>query len=434
MNIEDFEIEGTVLKKYKGSKWGMNVIIPSGITEIGENAFEKFENLKSVEFPNTLIKIGARAFEDCKHLESVNLPESITEIGDFAFCRCYKLKNINLPKNITQIGKGAFEDCVELEYINIPHNIREIKDSTFYGCSSLKYVPIDDAVSVIGKNAFNYCRALSIIRLPQSLTILEENAFCGCENLVNINIPYGVKKICKGAFEKCGFKNIDIPDTVQEIDDAFNLGNIETIFIRGQHTKISGNFFKYSGSVQNNVFWYYWHAHICIKCPLNSYAYQYAIENNIPCEPYSDIMQVEPVVWQTRLLINNDDGKNNSLGLTIGNYVKLAVIDDKLSVLTLDDKLITYMSNEKSREISLKIKNNYTYLSTIGNVLKDNQDKIYGIVLKIEEYPPMPECNQEDSLNDELYNEVDHMEALNSYMSDFPDDDAYENWSESNDF
>lgn len=421
MNIEYFEVEGTVLKKYNGDTWrnsdSSDVIVPSGITEIGESAFEKCKLMRSVEIPEGVETISEYAFYACENLKEVKLPKSIKQIKKQAFACCCSLEKIKLTENITEIGEYAFSDCLNLKNIFLPNKIEAIKNGTFSCCSSL-----------------------STIKLPQNLNEIEEYAFNCCESLSNVAIPYGVKKICNNAFAKCGFKSIEIPNTVQEIDDSFKFGKLEKIIIYGQETKISGSFSGNSGT----SYLYYgseggrrqfqWDSYICIKCPINSYAHQYAMENNIPCEPYSDIMQVEPVVWQAKLLMNKEDDIHNCLELTIGNHVKLAVIDDRLGVLTVDDKLITYMSNERSREISLKLQSNYTYISTIGNVLKDNQDMVIGIILKIEEYPPMPECNQKGSLDEEFYEEIDHMEALNSYMSDFPDDDAYENWSESNDF
>ena len=56
MNIEYFEVEGTVLKKYNGDTWrnsdSSDVIVPSGITEIGESAFAGCGKLKSVNIPD----------------------------------------------------------------------------------------------------------------------------------------------------------------------------------------------------------------------------------------------------------------------------------------------------------------------------------------------------------------------------------------------
>ena len=56
----DFEIENGVLKKYTGS--GGNVVIPDGVTTIGDYAFW-----------------------NCSSLASITLPDSVTTIGNWAF-------------------------------------------------------------------------------------------------------------------------------------------------------------------------------------------------------------------------------------------------------------------------------------------------------------------------------------------------------------
>ena len=48
-NASDFVIKDGVLKKYKGS--GRKVVIPDGVTEIGDNAFRACSRLSSVTIP-----------------------------------------------------------------------------------------------------------------------------------------------------------------------------------------------------------------------------------------------------------------------------------------------------------------------------------------------------------------------------------------------
>jgi hypothetical protein len=61
----DFEIyeDSGELHLYTGDE--TNVIVPEGVTSIGENAFQ-----------------------GCTHIESITLPEGITSIGQWAFSNC----------------------------------------------------------------------------------------------------------------------------------------------------------------------------------------------------------------------------------------------------------------------------------------------------------------------------------------------------------
>lgn len=78
----DFVIENGVLKKYNGP--GGDVVIPEGVTEIGERAFFGCRGLTRVTIPAGVIMIGDYAFYDCMGLTRVTISEGVTEIGDSA--------------------------------------------------------------------------------------------------------------------------------------------------------------------------------------------------------------------------------------------------------------------------------------------------------------------------------------------------------------
>ncbi|HRT82615.1 MAG TPA: leucine-rich repeat domain-containing protein, partial [Oscillospiraceae bacterium] len=105
---EDFEIDDGVLVKYNGP--GGHVVVPAGVTSIGELAFDNCSDLTSVELPNGITSIGDGAFAGCESLESISLPSSLTNIGEGAFAGCVSLQSISLPSGLTSIGEGAFRE------------------------------------------------------------------------------------------------------------------------------------------------------------------------------------------------------------------------------------------------------------------------------------------------------------------------------------
>ena len=71
-----------------------SVVIPAGVTEIGNGAFTGCTSLASVEIPAGVTKIGNNAFKDCTSLALVEIPAGVTEIAGAAFARCKALASI----------------------------------------------------------------------------------------------------------------------------------------------------------------------------------------------------------------------------------------------------------------------------------------------------------------------------------------------------
>jgi len=87
------------------------VVIPEGVTEIGESAFS-CSYMPSICFPSTLKKIGKEAFYNCfRYLDNctITFSDGLEVIGDEAFGFCYFKKAIVLPASIKSIGKKAFD-------------------------------------------------------------------------------------------------------------------------------------------------------------------------------------------------------------------------------------------------------------------------------------------------------------------------------------
>lgn len=59
MSEKDFVVENGVLEKYTGSD--ENFVVPKGITEIADYAFDCCEDMVDVEFPDTVREIGEKA-------------------------------------------------------------------------------------------------------------------------------------------------------------------------------------------------------------------------------------------------------------------------------------------------------------------------------------------------------------------------------------
>ena len=173
--ISDFDIEHNTLKRYLGKS--NSVVIPDGITSIGDKAFLDCKSLTSIVIPNGVISIGNSAFEFCKSLTSIVIPDGVASIEDDAFCGCKSLTSIVIPDGVTSIGNEAFEFCESLTSIVIPDSVTSIGHSAFAWCESLTSIEIPDSVTSIGDDAFERCESLKSVKIPESITHIGEDAF-----------------------------------------------------------------------------------------------------------------------------------------------------------------------------------------------------------------------------------------------------------------
>ncbi len=155
----DFEIVNGCLVTYKGDE--TEIVIPFGVTSIGDGAFANCEDLTEVVIPNGVTSIGDEAFLECFSLESITIPNSVIYIGNCAFY-CSGLTEVVIPDSVTSIGNEAFTACESLSNITLSNNITYIGESAFAACESLTSVMIPDSVTAIGDDAFLGCENLTI--------------------------------------------------------------------------------------------------------------------------------------------------------------------------------------------------------------------------------------------------------------------------------
>ena len=283
-----------------------NITIPDGVISIKNQTFYCCESLTRLIIPSSVISIGDYAFHYCTNLTNITIPNSVTGIGDNAFYGCENLINITIPNSVTSIGNDVFNGCISLTSINVDSNnekymsdngvlytkdkkiliqypgkkegteylilqgVESIEDYAFWGCGNLTNIIIPNGVTSIGDSAFYRCTSLTNITIPNSVTSIGDYAFWYC-NLKNITIPNGVTSIGYSAFYSCtSLTNITIPNSVTSIGDfAFNeCTSLTNIAISDSVTSIGDHAFYKCDSLS-------------VLCKSNSYAEQYAKENNI---------------------------------------------------------------------------------------------------------------------------------------------------------
>lgn len=103
---KDFELRNGTLVRYHGGL--RTVVIPDGVTEIGDNAFLGNGMLERVVISAGVKRIGNSAFLECRRLREVFIPDSVTSIGSAAFFKCRALRDVTIPASTESIGEHAF--------------------------------------------------------------------------------------------------------------------------------------------------------------------------------------------------------------------------------------------------------------------------------------------------------------------------------------
>ena len=209
-----------------------SVVIESGVTSIGSQAFYECSNLTSITIPSGLTSIGEQAFGNCTGLTSITIPSGFISIGDYAFWNCTGLTSITIQNGVTSIGTGAFWNCTGLTSITIPSSVTSIGVNVFYNCTGLTDITVDsnnssfcsesgvlfnkDKTTLIyyplGKNDSSYT-------IPDGVTVIEQYAFYCNSKLTSVTIPSGVTSIGEMAFRECsGLTSVIVPSSVTSIE------------------------------------------------------------------------------------------------------------------------------------------------------------------------------------------------------------------------
>ena len=200
------------------------IVIGSGVTSIGNYAFEECHGISSVTIGKDVKSIGEGAFSTLNGgPDSITIPVSVTSIGGEAFFG-WSLKTVNYGGTVNQWKAMNTDDgnyslaaakikCADGNIL--PHGICgdnltwEIDDNgtltisgtgTMYDYGfheyralwsahgdSIKNVVIESGVTSIGKEVFVYCNNITSVTIPASVTSIGEGAFRLCNKLSTVN-------------------------------------------------------------------------------------------------------------------------------------------------------------------------------------------------------------------------------------------------------
>lgn len=294
-NMDDGVVyAGNIACGYKGTMpSNTEIVIKEGTIGLAANIFSGCNGLTSITIPRSLKSIGDNAFYRCNNLKTVNIsdlaawcaidftknysnpnsylylngekvdfynftiPNGTKRIGNYAFYNS-SFSSISIPNSVEAIGIGAFENCYNLHSITLPDGVKSIGENAFYK-TMISEVTIPQSVTAIGNNAFyffSYSSVGSAIKInisdlkswcgitfassiapkktlllngeiikdlviPDGVTTISSFAFYGCESLEFVSLPSSLTSIGTEAFTGCN----SLAKIVSKINNPFVLSD-----------------------------------------------------------------------------------------------------------------------------------------------------------------------------------------------------------------
>lgn len=182
--------DGSVLYLYLPTNEATSYTVPAGVSRIAGGAFANNRYLTSVSFAgNDLTEIGDYAFDGADSLLSVALPASLERIGAYAFRGCLALGSVSVAQDsaLKEAGTGAFDDVLGA--------LTNDGEYVSLGTMLIKYVgtassvELDASFTAIAAGAFGGSRVETLtIGADSALTYISADAFRDAFNVEEIRI------------------------------------------------------------------------------------------------------------------------------------------------------------------------------------------------------------------------------------------------------
>lgn len=191
-----------------GEKLGSKVTLDPKTTALREYVFAGFEFMEEIVFPSSITSISNQAFQDCTNLKEIDLSE-VKTVQFKAFLNCTSLEKITFGKALREIGREAFSNCTGIKEFSVS------EENNYFSNDRNGVLFNKDKTELLIYPAGSQTESYTV---PSSVKTIKSYSFSNCANLRKIVIPDGVETIESYAFEKAqALSDITIGDTVSFI-------------------------------------------------------------------------------------------------------------------------------------------------------------------------------------------------------------------------
>ncbi len=173
---------------FKFNKTITEVKLPKELLEIPDYLFEG-STLVKCELPSKIVRVGIKAFSYSKLSGELLIPSLVKVIDDDAFEECRSLTKLSLNEGLETIGYSTFEFCIGFTgELIFPKTIKTLKEFAFRGCSGFTgKLNIPLTIAEIKLGTFIDCKGFDgDLIIPANIINIESSAFQSC---------VGIKKV-----------------------------------------------------------------------------------------------------------------------------------------------------------------------------------------------------------------------------------------------
>ena len=278
-----------------------SIVIESGVSSIGRNAFYDCYNAASVTIPESVVSIRSDAFYKCGSVTEVDyrasyasrwplisfencyanpmaysgkaklylngslfggVPALQGNVSAYAFYNCTNSFTVAASGGkISSVGDYAFYNCTGLTEADMPSDLTHVGTAAFKNCTSLRSSTyLFDGLTYIGDGAFMGCTALVTAYMKvtrnSAITYFGKNAFSGCTALKTVEL--GNTGVLPGStFWGCtALESVTLPETLAEIQDHafYDCTSLKTINLPASLKSIGYGAFLNCSAIKSIVF------------------------------------------------------------------------------------------------------------------------------------------------------------------------------------
>ena len=165
------------------------------VLTIGDWVYEKIEN-------DNYYEIDEYIGEDTEvYVPRIVGNTMVTALGDHCFMNNLTITRVITSSPLWTVGEYSFIDCTALSYFECNYALKTIESGAFSGTSALKNINLQDSVVTEIKPYTFLNSGLEEVALPETCTKIDNYAFGQCSSMAKITIPNSVTEIHQDAFK-----------------------------------------------------------------------------------------------------------------------------------------------------------------------------------------------------------------------------------------